>query len=224
MAMDDRHSISLEELTFLNSERSRYIQLAVLYVQDRKVAEDIFQDCMLYLLDNREKIFISNIRTYFYSMIKYNCGKYLKKEGQHIKEMIDTGTFVQDHIQRLSSADGAEEDDLARTVDFQELIRKCKSQLPERTFEIFAAKRLEKMSYKKISSVFGISERRINFEISKAQKVLRKEFKDYNIFMIAIAVVVPLLLSEIDTETSPKETHSTSVSLDTAPADSHPGL
>ncbi len=69
-----------------------------------------------------------------------------------------------------------------------ELFRKCEKRLPKLTLEVFEAKRLEKMSYKEIGKVYGISESRINFEIKRALKVFREEFKDYGLFLWAAVI------------------------------------
>ncbi len=60
--------------------------------------------------------------------------------------------------------------------------------LPELTYEIFTAKRLSGMSAKEIAKQFGITERRVNFEIQKASKVFRQVFRDYFV-LFAFAVM-----------------------------------
>ena len=48
------------------------------------------------------------------------------------------------------------------------------------------AKRLDKMSNKEICDKFRISESRIYYEIQRALKIFRKEFKDYKIFFVVL--------------------------------------
>ena len=59
------HKITLQELVSLNENKSGYVLLAVSYVNDRAQAEDIFQESILYLLENRDTIEVENIKWYF---------------------------------------------------------------------------------------------------------------------------------------------------------------
>lgn len=134
-----------------------------------------------------DKLQVSDVRTYFSSMVRYSCYRYLELKKRTVSiEAESTRKFLQDHIEVLSSAKGDDSEDVFRRVDFQELLMKCQSMLPELTYDIFETKRIEKMSYRQISKAFGISESRINFEMTKALKVFRKVFKDYGLFTVML--------------------------------------
>lgn len=157
--------------------------MALGYIQNKDEAEDIFQNCVLDILNRRDTIYLTDIRNYFASMIKYSCFKYLDKHRRSSSlESESARKFWQDHIDRLSEKQN--EDTQACRMDFQEMFLKCRELMPELTFKVFEAKRIEKMSYRQISEAYGISESRINFEITKALKIFRKVFRDYNIFGI----------------------------------------
>lgn len=113
----------------------RYIVLAYSYVRDYSTAEEIFQECILNLMETREKHSVLNIKAFFASVIKNRCLNYMERErmggrfgkGAARKEWIDVD------IARLSAA-GSEE--TACNIDFPKLIGNCRKRLPELTFDI----------------------------------------------------------------------------------------
>ena len=64
-------------------------------------------------------------------------------------------------------------------TDFPALLEKCRSRMSDLTYEVFMAKRLDRMSYMEISKMFMISRSRINYEINRALKIFKDVFKDY---------------------------------------------
>lgn len=188
MSKTEKHIISVFEIITLQEEKMRYIVLAYSYVRDYSTAEEIFQECILNLMENREKHRVSNIKAFFASVIKNRCLNYMERErmggrfgkGAARKEWVDVD------IARLSSA-GTEE--TACNIDFPKLIGNCRKRLPELTFDIFMAKRMDRMSYDEISKAFMVSKAKINAEIKKALKVFKEEFKDYKVFGISALVL-----------------------------------
>lgn len=185
MSVKEKHRISGEDLMSLVSDKARYMRLAQIYVRNESDAEDIYHDCLLYLYDSRDKIMVSDIGAYFSITVKNRCLRFLKKQDR--ESPVDSSDFSNFFISRLE--DNCE----SRTecnADFPELLKKCGQRLPKLTMDIFEAKRLEHMSYKEISRIFGVTENRINFEIKRALKVFREEFRDYHIFVEAAITVI----------------------------------
>ena len=61
----------------------------------------------------------------------------------------------------------------------QQLVDKALDSLPEKTRTIFIMSRYENKKHKEIAEHFNLSTKSIEFHISKALDVLRKELKDY---------------------------------------------
>ena len=59
------------------------------------------------------------------------------------------------------------------------IVRQSLDRLPELTREVFVARRFEELSYKEIAEKYGITVRRVEFELEKAVKQLRVALKDY---------------------------------------------
>ena len=55
----------------VNKYKNNLIYFITRYVKDPEIAEDIFQDCLLYLLENKEKYdFKYSLKTYLYTIAK----------------------------------------------------------------------------------------------------------------------------------------------------------
>lgn len=84
-------------------------------------------------------------------------------------------------IERLSSSGCREV-----KIDILDLLEKCRKQMPELTYEVFMARRIDKKSYKELAEMFKMPETTVHFEIYKASRIFRREFKDYRVFSFAI--------------------------------------
>ena len=176
-----------EWFEILNQERVRFVRLAVRFVGDTEVAEDIVQDSMIDFVKIMDKKDISNVKAYFSTIVKNNCFHYLNNKKHSSFSLESDSQLVIENIRILSEQI---EDTTGQMDDIKKILDNCKDQLPELTVKVFAAKRLEGLSYKEIAKKFGISERRVNTEIQKAQKVFREEFKDYRLLMTVGLVIL----------------------------------
>ena len=184
-----KHIITIEEILSINKEKIRYITLAYSYVRDYSCAEEIFSQCLFKLIQTKDNQYVSDYRSFFTASVKNRCINYLKRQkkacelnqNNRRKERIDI------EIERLTAQCGQEE----FQTDCPALLEKCRSRMPDLTYEVFMAKRLDRMSYIEISKMFMISRSRINYEINRALKIFREEFKDY---LPAIALLISGLL------------------------------
>lgn len=176
-----------EWFEILNQERVRFVRLAVRFVGDSEVAEDIVQDSMIDFVKIMDKKDISNVKAYFSTIVKNNCFHYLKNKKHSSISLESDSQLIIENIRILSEQI---EDTTGQMDDIKKILDNCKEQLPELTLKVFAAKRLEGLSYKEIAKKFDITERRVNTEIQKAQKVFREEFKDYRLLMTVGLVIL----------------------------------
>lgn len=184
MNTEDPHKISIKDIILLNDERQRFVKIAQRYVVDMEIAEDIYQDSIVRILNRRNEAEITDIRSYFLIMAKNRCLDHLKSRVNRDSLPPELKELALEDMKLLSES-GA--DELSLYVDYPILLEKVRESLPELTYEIFTSKRLAGMSAKEIAKQFGISERRVNFEIQRAAKVFHKVFQDYFIlFILAI--------------------------------------
>ncbi len=181
MNTGESHKISIEDIILLNDERLRFVKIAQRYVGKRELAEDIYQDSIVRILNRRDELEINDIRRYFLIIVKNRCLDHLKSRLNRDSLPPELKELALEDMKLLSES-GA--DDFSLYVDWPVLLDKVRGSLPEMTYEIFTAKRLSGMSAKEIAREFGISERRVNFEIQRAQKVFRRVFSDYFILLV----------------------------------------
>lgn len=186
-----KHLISTQEIILLNEERLRYVKLANLYVDNIEAAKDIFQDCILHIYSIKDRLYLSDARNYFAAVVMNRSRDYLKKGAASGTEKYE---MTAENLKSLSMLPD-KGCDAVWDVDFPKLLDDCRKKLTPLSFEIFEAKRFGGLSHKQISEMFGISERSVKYELSKAQQVFREVFRDYGVFAVVSALYLLSLSS-----------------------------
>ncbi|MDD7456666.1 MAG: sigma-70 family RNA polymerase sigma factor [Bacteroidales bacterium] len=175
---DGKSHISDDSLMSLHKERERFVLLALSFVRDREVAEDLVQESLLYLLENQERIADRNLAGYFSKVVMNKCLDLLRRMRRRgeIEGQIRNGALLDESIAILS---GKVSEDAALQVDMSGRIEACRKALPSLAFKVFIASRVGGMTHREIAEEFGIAPRRVNTEVQRALSVFRKEFQDY---------------------------------------------
>ena len=79
---------------------------------------------------------------------------------------------------RISNLEACEPETLF-SREVQDLLRQALDKMPDKTRRIFIMSRYEGKSYPTIAQETGLSVKSVEFHISKALNLLRKELKDY---------------------------------------------
>lgn len=184
MLNEKPHKLTIDDILLLNEERLRFVKIAQRYVGKRDIAEDIYQDSIIKILNRRDEIEVKDIRSYFLIVIKNRCLDHLKSRVNRDSLPAELKELAIEDMKLLSDSG---ENDYPLYVDLPVLLSKVKENLSELSYEIFTAKKLSRMSAKEIAKEFGVSERKVNFEIQRASKLFRKVFKDYFVlFVVAV--------------------------------------
>jgi len=122
-------------------------------------AEDVVQNCLIKLWDNRSQLKEGTIGGYFATMVRNRCLDSLRKKKPVLVELDDVQLTSDDHSQ-------LEHDELKAKID------NAIDSLPERCREVFVLSRFEKMSHKEISESMAISPKTVENQITKALKVI----------------------------------------------------
>lgn len=140
-------------------------------------AEEIVQELFASLWNRREALNILNLSHYLKSAVRKRIVDSLRSKIVHEKYWEYYKRFVPDH------ASSTEE-----TVSYNELdqeIRRAITHLPEKSQLVFRLNRLEGRSVSEIASFLNLSERAIEYHLTKSLKELRHRLKD---FIIIIAM------------------------------------
>lgn len=159
--------------------RARFEAIACRYVRSAAVAEDLVSDSFMSFWENRGRIPAdANLQAYILIIVRNKCLDWLRAQSLHAKieqEVYELRRRVLAADIRSLQAFNPEE----IFLEVAAIVRQSLDRLPELTREVFVARRFEELSYKEIAEKYGITVRRVEFELEKAVKQLRVALKDY---------------------------------------------
>ena len=138
---------------------------------DLEDAEEIVQDSLLWIWENRENLFIeTSLSSYLFKMI---YRKALTKLA-HIDATQRADTRFYEEMQEM-----LQDTDLYQVEELTQRIKNAIATLPESYREAFVMHRFRDMSYKEIAEILGVSPKTVDYRIQQALKQLRVDLKDY---------------------------------------------
>lgn len=173
---------AFEELILMY--RSNIIYFVTRYVKDIEIAEDIFQDVLIYILENKEKYNSDySLKTYFYMIAKSRALDYIKHqkyvENANKEEIYQEGQLLEEIIFSKE-----------RTKKIQETINK----MPLNYQLVIYLTQIEKMSYKDVAKIMEKTEKQIKTLVYNARKNLKKLFIEEKMVEISENKIVKFLL------------------------------
>lgn len=140
-------------------------------IKSKSEAEDIVVDFFVRVLENRKNIRIeTSVKSYFVRSVHNRCLDYLA----HQRVVVNHELFRQ----QIISEDDFHEYPLIDT-ELQFLIEKAIQSLPKEIRETFILNRFEGLKYQQIADQENISVKTVEYRMSKALTILRKELGDY---------------------------------------------
>ena len=138
---------------------------------DLEDAEEIVQDSLLWIWENRENLIIeTSLSSYLFKMI---YRKALNKLA-HIDATQRADTRFYEEMQEM-----LQDTDYYQMEELTKRIEEAIAALPESYRESFVMHRFRDMSYKEIAETLGVSPKTIDYRIQQALKQLRTDLKDY---------------------------------------------
>lgn len=136
------------------------------YLHDIDEAEDVVQDCFVKLISRN--IMPENIKAFLYTSVRNASIDRLRRQSP-----IDTEISPTDLCVVIS-------DDQAQESSFREAkLWTAIELLPERCREIFLMSKRDGMTYREIAEELNLSEKTVEYQISKALKTLRGKKDDF---------------------------------------------
>lgn len=163
-----------------NEYYQRFIRFAVGYLKDEQIAEDFVSDAFTVYWENKDDLLPeTNPPAYIITIIKNKCLNHIKhiqiqqRVTEELKEHFEW--VLQTKISTLEACDP----DFIFSKELQEIIDTTLEKLPEKTHQIFLLSRDKGLTYKEIAEKTNLSNKAIEFHISKALKHLRLSLKDF---------------------------------------------
>ncbi len=153
------------------AEYNNLLHFVESYTRNREDAEDIVQETMLAIWDNRETLDPGkNFRSYLYTIARNKSLNYLRDNAKRLK-----GSSLQESenlINSLALSSSCVEDEI-NALDLQGFIERIYLSLPEKVVNTFKMSRVEGLTYNEIAERMGITTKVVEYHISITLKAIR---------------------------------------------------
>ena len=157
----------------------RIVAFARSYVNDEMVAQDIAADSMVKLWIHLNENPEADLHNWLFVIVKNLCLDYLKHQRIKQKALAEVSLWkIQDLDFKISSLDRYEYDSVA-SGEIRKIVTRVLSEQTERTRSIFIRSRVYGKRNCEIAESMGLSEKNIEYHITKVLKVLKIALKDY---------------------------------------------
>ena len=178
---------SLESLSdFLAEYRYRFIKFASNYIGDSYIAEDLMMESVMAFWQNRSKLpQDTNVPAYILKALKNKCLNYLRHLAS-TKEYLAEGQdlYRWDINTRIASLESFVPDDIF-AKEITSIVSKTLENVSEQSRTVFLMSRRDGKRNKEIANLLGISEKGVEYHITKVTAQLRNALKDYlTVFII----------------------------------------
>lgn len=163
-----------------NEYYAQFVRFANGYVRDEALAEDFVSEAFTVFWEKREELLSnSNSPAYILTIIKNKCLNHL----HHIQIRQRIETELNEHNKwalstSISTLEACNPDFLF-SDEVQQIINKTLEKLPSKTRRIFVLSRYQGFTYKEIAEKMNLSNKSIEFHISKALAKFRLTLKDF---------------------------------------------
>ena len=136
-----------------------------------KDAEEIVQDVMLWLWENREtQTFETSLSQYLFKTVYHRAINQIVRHQSQLR----ADTLFYENMQEM-----LQDTDVYQLEALQRRIREAVDALPPAYREAFVMHRFDNKSYKEIAEILQVSPKTVDYRIQQALKQLRITLKDY---------------------------------------------
>ncbi|KAA8481558.1 RNA polymerase sigma-70 factor (ECF subfamily) [Arcticibacter tournemirensis] len=143
---------------------------------NKELSEELLQNVFLDLWRKRGAVNIQNLPNYIYSSVRYAV-------INHIKSQIVQEKYLE-YSMTHAEQEEASSDHLVLMRDLADAIEKGISLLPQKTQQVFRLSRFDNHTVREIAQQLKISEKAVEYHITRSLKTMRYYLKDYLLFLI----------------------------------------
>ncbi len=148
-------------------------------LRNKEAAEEIVQEIFLRLWRERGTLRIQNLNYYLFAAVRYEVIDHIRAKGQALEYMDYHESF--NNIQDFNTENQLALDELLRVID------ECLHILPEKTREIFRLHKLDHWPVARIAARFGLSEKAVEYHLTKSVRLVRTHLKEVMALLLAAA-------------------------------------
>ncbi|KLT65895.1 sigma-70 family RNA polymerase sigma factor [Pedobacter sp. BMA] len=142
---------------------------------DKVVAEELVQNIFISLWEKHAELEINNLNAWLFGALKLSV-------INHIRSLVSANKYME--YQTLTYSEHHEEtSNLVDLHDLTSIIEKSINSLPEKTQEVFRLSRYQNHSTKDISAELNISEKAVEYHITRSIKRIKEYIKNFYIFL-----------------------------------------
>ncbi|MGE4332475.1 MAG: RNA polymerase sigma-70 factor [Macellibacteroides sp.] len=169
----------------------RMFKFALIYTQNNETSQELVQDTFLVLWNNRAILKDNtNLITYLMVVLRNKCLNLLEQariRQLYIEEIDDETIYQRANLYVLQD----EASQIVESEDLHKAIERALSKLPEKTREIFMLSRYDGLKNQQIAETKNISQKTVEYHISKALQILKEELpQDYWIWIFLIRFII----------------------------------
>lgn len=137
----------------------------------REDAEELVHDLFESLWNKRHKATIQHLSSYLVISVKYLVSNYIKSKI--------TQRRYQEYLILHELRQSESTDESVNFSDLTKAVEEVMKKLPEKTCEVFKLSRFEHKPVKDIARQLSLSEKAVEYHITKSLKVLQEQLKGY---------------------------------------------
>ncbi|HAO48568.1 MAG TPA: RNA polymerase sigma-70 factor [Runella sp.] len=137
----------------------------------REEAEELVQEVFLTIWNRRSEVVIRHLDLYLTIAIKNQVYDYIKSQVNYRK--------YQEYLIFQEIHQNYTTDEIVNYVELAEAVDKVLNLLPEKSAEVFKRSRFENQSVKEIAHGLNLSEKAVEYHITKSLKFLKENLKSY---------------------------------------------
>ena len=169
----------------------RMFKFALIYTQNNETSQELVQDTFLVLWNNRAILKNNtNLITYLMVVLRNKCLNLLEQNRirqLYIEEIDDETIYQRANLYVLQD----EASQIVESEDLHKAIERALSKLPEKTREVFMLSRYDGLKNQQIAETKNISQKTVEYHISKALQILKEELpQDYWIWIFLIRFII----------------------------------
>lgn len=167
-----RGNVKAFEQIFRSHWRDLY-RIARGKLQSHEEAEEVIQSVFSVLWEKRQSLLINNLQLYLRTCVRNNILNIIRANLVKEKYWSYYRAFLPDQTNATEEAVAYD--------DLDEAIQDAVSSLPEKSRQVFTLSRIEGKSNAEIANILELSEKAIEYHLTKSVRALKVRLKDFTI-------------------------------------------